>query len=103
MTTNSHTASTQKVRGESTGGKRGEGRELQLQGRRRRRPDPRRIGVIANAPSLTGVAGLVGFGSFLRRLEVDRELRAGFAHLKEHPAVVYPMPAQLRLLLGATV
>jgi hypothetical protein len=48
-------------------------------------------------PSLTGVAGLVMFGMFLRRLGVDQELREVFEKLKS-AASVYPMAAQLRLL-----
>jgi hypothetical protein len=54
-------------------------------------------------PSLTGVAGLVFFGAFLRQLGVDRELRRRFGHLKSGRSVVYPMGAQLRLLIDANV
>lgn len=52
-------------------------------------------------PNLTGVAGLVGFGVYLRKLELDRQLHRRFDGLKSSPQVVYPMGAQLRLLLDA--
>jgi hypothetical protein len=47
------------------------------------------------------MAGLVGFGSFLRELDVDRTLHANFNHLKSGHGVIYPMGAQLRLLTDA--
>jgi hypothetical protein len=101
MTTTEHATSTRKVRRDTTGGKRGDGHALQDAGRRRRRPDPCAIRVRADDPSVTSVAGLVGFGTFLRRLGVDAALRAHFDGLKSHPRVVYPMHAQLRLLIDA--
>lgn len=52
-------------------------------------------------PNLTGVAGLVGFGIYLRKIGLDRQLREMFGMLKTGPTVVYPMEAQLRLLLDA--
>lgn len=52
-------------------------------------------------PNLTGVAGLVGFGVYLRRIELDQQLGAMFGALKARPSVVYPMAAQLRLLVDA--
>jgi hypothetical protein len=48
---------------------------------------------------MTGVSGLVGFGAFVRDLGVDRELRERFWALKSGPLVVYPMEAQMRLLM----
>jgi hypothetical protein len=68
-----------------------------------RRPDPSRIRVRGDDPALTGVAGLVPFGAFVQQLGVDRELRERFGGLKRGKLVVYPMEAQLRLLLDATV
>jgi hypothetical protein len=49
------------------------------------------------------VAGLVMFGAFLRDLQVDHRLRELFGHLKSSKGVVYPMHAQLRLLLDTFV
>jgi hypothetical protein len=54
-------------------------------------------------PSLTGVAGLVPFGTFLRRIGLDAQLAQAFDGLKSGQAVVYPMSAQMRLLIDATV
>lgn len=99
MTKQKRTPSTRKVRRDATGGKRGNGHQ-----RRRpiRRPDPSRIRVGPTDPSLTSVAGLVMFGVFLRGLGVDRELRETFGSLKSRDAI-YPMAAQLRLLLDLFV
>ena len=52
-------------------------------------------------PGLTGLGGLARFGSFLRDLGVDTSLRDRFFHLKSGVLVVYPMEAQLRLLIDA--
>ncbi len=49
---------------------------------------------------MSGVAGLVGLGVFLREIGVDEELR-GFDQLKQGASVVYPMSAQVRLLVDA--
>ena len=76
---------------------------MQKEGRRRRRPDPRKIEVCGDDPLLTGVAGLVGFGAYLRVLGVDAALREQFGHLKTSHQVVYPMHVQMRLLLDAVV
>jgi hypothetical protein len=83
------------VRRDITGGKRADGHR-----RRRsvRRPDPSKIRNGPSDPTLTSVAGLVMFGVFLRSLGVDRALRDQFGRLKSG-AVIYPMAAQLRLLL----
>ena len=62
-----------------------------------RRPDPRRIRSGIPDPSVTGMAGLVQFGRFLRDRNVDRELETTFGAMKAGPMVVYPMGAQLRL------
>ena len=102
MTTTTRATSTRKVRRDVTGGKRADGHQLQFFGRRRR-PDPRSIRVKGDDPSVTSVAGLVQFGAFVRTLGVDAQLREQFGHLKIGPMVVYPMEAQLRLLIDAVI
>ena len=92
--------STRKVRRDATGGKRGDGHRRR---QRVRRPDPATIHTGAPDPNLTGVAGLVGLGSHLRRLGVDRALREQLGRLKVGPRVIYPMGAQVRLLMDALV
>ncbi|XXT69098.1 hypothetical protein WMF14_01440 [Sorangium sp. So ce693] len=57
----------------------------------------------ATETTLTGVAGLVGFGVFLRELDVDAELQRTFGRLKPDSRVVFPMAAQMRLLIDAAV
>jgi hypothetical protein len=52
---------------------------------------------------LTAYGGLAGFGVFLRDLGVDESLRYRFGRLKAGPMVVYPMPAQMRLLMDAAL
>lgn len=52
-------------------------------------------------PNLTGMAGLVCFGVYLRKIELDRQMHEKFGALKSSPQVVYPMGAQLRLLIDA--
>jgi Transposase DDE domain group 1 len=97
------TPSTWKVRRRARGGKRAQGWVMQKEGRRIRRPDPSVIKVKQDT-SLTSVAGLVEFGAWARALGVDRELTATFGRLKElNDRVVYPMGAQLRLLLDTFV
>jgi len=95
-----HTPSTRKVRRDLVGGKRGDGDKRT---RAIRRPDPRKIRVGRTDPSLTAVAGLVAFGSFLRDLGVDRTLRQLFGELKSRLLGIYPIEAQLRLLIDAFV
>jgi hypothetical protein len=94
---------TWKVRRDLAGGKRGQGAGLQKDGRRVRRFNPDRITLRPSANRLTGVAGLVEFGRFLKDAGVDRQLDGLFGHLKAHPATVYPMAPQLRLLIDANV
>jgi hypothetical protein len=101
MTTTKRTRSTRKVRRDWSGGKRGQGHRLQRRGQRIRRPDPGGIAVRCTEAKLTGVGGLVPFGAFARELGVDGELRRRFERLKDGRAVVYPMGAQLRLLMDA--
>lgn len=95
------TYGTQKMRRDVTGGDRGDGHRLQQEGRRIRRPDPRRIQVGKPDPSLSSAAGLVPFGAFLRDIGVDARLRHLFGHLKTGNGVVYPMGSQMRLLIDA--
>lgn len=102
-TTRARAASIHEVRRDFLGGKRGDGHERQRQGRRLRRADPDHVRLGVPDGGLTGVAGLAGFGSFLKRLDVDAELKRRFDRLKSSVLVVYPMHAQLRLLLDANV
>lgn len=85
------------------GGKRPEGHALQRRGQRVRRADARKIVRGRADPNVTSVGGLVAFGVFARELGVDRELRRKFGGLKAHGNVVYPMGAQLRMLIDAQV
>lgn len=94
MTRNPHAPSTRKVRRDSLGGKRGDG---DRRTRAVRRPDPRDVHAGRTDANLTGMAGLVQFGSFLRERGVDHRLRDLFGDMKRGPLVVYPMAAQLRL------
>lgn len=84
-----------------SGGKRGDGHRLQQQLRRIRRPDPSVFRLGQSDPNLTGAVGLVGYGVYLRRIGLDGQLRQMFGALRSSHLVVYPMDAQLRLLLDA--
>jgi len=88
MQTLQPTPSTQKVRRDSLGGKRGDGHR---RSHRICRPDPRRIHIGRPDPGLTGYGGL----------GVDAVLRKLFFRLKSGVLVVYPMEAQMRLLIDA--
>lgn len=66
-----------------------------------RRPDPQRVAYGPADEGVSGSAGLVAFGGFLRELGVDRDLRERFSELKSGLRVVYPMHGQLRLLMDA--
>jgi hypothetical protein len=100
MTNKQHAPGTQKVRRDALGGKRGDGHRRTA---RIKRPDPERIRRGTCDPTLTGAAGLVDFGAFLRRTGVDAELRHLFDDMKASPMVVYPMAAQLRLAIDLFV
>jgi hypothetical protein len=100
MTKTKHAPSTQKVRRDVVGGKRGDGH---LRAARVRRPDPRRIHRGKSDPTLTGVAGLVSFGGYVRNTGLDRELARTFDDMKPGRLVVYPMSAQIRLGLDSHV
>ncbi len=99
-TTTTCATSIHKVRRDVRGGKRGDGHRRD---RRIRRADPTRIRTGKSDATLTGVAGLASFGVFCRQKEIDAELGRRFGRLKSSRAVVYPMEAQLRLLLDANV
>jgi hypothetical protein len=88
------------VRRDVRGGKRGDGHRRH---QRIRRADPTRMRRGKSDATLTGVAGLASFGHFCRRKGIDAELRRRFLRLKRGAMVVYPMEAQLRLLLDANV
>ncbi len=101
MTTTTNATSIHKVRRDVAGGKRGMGWALQAEGKRIRRADPSRIRAGVPDASLTGVAGLVEFGKYVRGIGVDWELKQLFGAMKAGRRVVYPMPEQLRLLVDA--
>lgn len=89
-----------KVRRDLLGGQRGTGhRDRQ----RVQRPDPRRILQGPDDPSLSSFGGLVSFGCLLETSGVAAQLRALCAPLKTGATVVYPMEAQVRLLLDLLV
>lgn len=94
------TTSIHKVRRDVRGGKRGDGHRRH---RRIRRADPTRIHEGASDATLTNAAGLADFGVFCSREGIDHELRRRFRRLKDSRFVVYPMEAQLRLLLDANI
>lgn len=98
--TKSRTPSTRKVRRDYSGGKRGNGHKRT---KPIRRPDPRKIQVKGGAKSLSSVAGLVMFGAFLRAIGVDGRMRELFDDMKHPDLTIYPMGAQLRLLLDLFV
>lgn len=102
-TTDEGAPSTRKVRRDVLTGKRGQGHRLQFEGRRVRRPDPRRMRRVEGDRNLTGVAGLVDFAVFCREQGVDRKLREYFGDMKQGAGVVYPMEGQLRLLMDLYV
>lgn len=88
------------VRRDLVGGQRGQG----LRDRRRvRRPDARRIVLGPPDPSLSSLGGLVPFNAMLEQCGVSEALRSLCAPLKKGPSVVYPMEAQVRLLLDLFV
>jgi hypothetical protein len=76
---------------------------MQRRGKRVRRPDARAIDVHETERALTAVAGLVRFGAYLREQGVDAELAEHFGDMKPGSLVVYPMQAQLRLLMDLHV
>lgn len=103
MTKTSDAPSPRKVRRRSAGGKPAEGWQWQQQGRRVRRADVGRLQVGPPDGRLSSVGGLVSFNAFAREHGLHRELRRRFGHLKTGAQVVYPMAAQMQLLLDAWV
>src|SRR5258708_39369333 len=81
------------------GGRRGDGNRRT---RRIRRADARNITVGRCDPTLTAYAGLAPFGAWMRCEGIDDDLRRLFFRLKSGRMVVYPMEAQLRLLIDAS-
>lgn len=95
------TTSIHKVRRDALGGKRGDGHRERWE--RVARPDPRRIRTGPCDRTLTSCGGLAQFGAFLRDEGIDAGLAQRFARLKSGPLVIYPMQAQMRLLIDAAV
>ena len=94
---------TQKVRRSALGAPRAPGRKWQQQGKRVKRPDPRRWVRGAPAPNLTAVGGLAEFAAFCRTEGIEEQLSEQFGAMKTGPGVVYPMEAQMRLLIDAAM
>jgi hypothetical protein len=103
MTKTTSTPRTRKVRRRSAGGKPARGWELQRAGRRIRRADVRKLRIGETDSKLTAVGGLVSFNAFAREQGLPAELRRRFGHLKTGAGVVYPMGAQMQLLVDASV
>ena len=68
-----------------------------------RRPAPHKVHIEPTERSLTSMAGLLPFGAFLRELGVDAALQSQFRKLKRDPRVIFPMDAQMRLIIDAAV
>jgi hypothetical protein len=103
MTKTMSTPRTRKVRRRSAGGKPSRGWELQRAGRRIRRADVRKLRIGQTDAKLTTVGGLVSFNAFVREQGLPGELGRRFGHLKTGARVVYPMAAQMQLLLDVSV
>src|SRR5271166_394049 len=97
------TPRTRKVRRRSAGGKPSRGWELQRAGRKVRRADVRKLRIGETDAKLTTVGGLVSFNAFAREQGLPGELRRRFGRLKTGASVVYPMGAQMQLLLDMSV
>jgi hypothetical protein len=102
MQTDKSTPSTQKVRRDIVGGKRGRGHEVQFV-RRIRRRNPYEVHYGRGDAALTSAAGLVEFGRFTRELGIERELKRGLGDMKVGEAVVYRMDDQIRTLVDLFV
>ena len=98
-----NTTSTWKVRRPSVGSKRAPGWEWQAKGRQVRRAAARALREGKPDASLSSVGGLASFNTFVQAEGVGRALYQRFGHLKVGKRVVYPMHAQMQLLLDATV
>jgi len=97
------TPRTRKVRRRSAGGKSSRGWEMQRAGRKVRRADVRKLHIGEPDARLTTVGGLVSFNAFVHEQGLHRELARRFGHLKTGRGVVYPMGAQMQLLLDMSV
>ncbi len=100
MDTSPAPRSTPRVRRELAGGKRPLGHRTPQPVRR---PDPRRFSIEPTDAPLTAFSGLVGFGVFLRKIGIDRELHDAFDPLKPSRLTVYSMGDVLRLIIDAQV
>lgn len=100
MDTSPTARSTPRVRRDAAGGKRPDG---QHQTQIRVRRDPATIHLQPTEDPLTGVAGLVPFGTFIRQLGVDRALHTAFDPLKSGVRMVYLVGDVLRLIMDALV
>jgi hypothetical protein len=103
MSKTTSTPRTRKVRRRGAGGKPARGWELQRVGRKIRRADVRKLHIGEPDAKLTTVGGLVSFNAFVRELGLHRELARRFGHLKQRRGVVYPMGAQMQLLMDLSV
>lgn len=88
------------VRRDLVGGRRGQGHRDR---RPVRRPDARRIVLGSHDPSLSSFGGLVAFNALLEDCGAAAALRSVCAPFKTGRSVVYPMEAQVRLLLDLFV
>src|SRR5258708_37146899 len=103
MTKPTDTPRTGKVRRRSAGGKPSGGWKLQREGRKVRRADVRNLHIGEPDARLTTVGGLVSFNAYVRELGLHRDLARRFGHLKTGRGVVYPMGAQMQLLLDMSL
>lgn len=76
---------------------------MQRAGRKVRRADARKLRIGETDAKLTTVGGLVSFNAFAREQGLPGELRRRFGHLKTGAGVVYPMGAQMQLLVDMSV
>src|SRR5882672_2187574 len=103
MTKRKQPPGTHKVRRESLGCKRAEGWEWQKEGRRVRRARAAALRRGKPDSTLSAVGGLASFNTFVQEEGVSSQLRRTFGHLKIGHRVVYPMHAQMQLLIDAQV
>jgi hypothetical protein len=76
---------------------------MQREGRKIRRADVRKLRIGEPDAKVTTVGGLVSFNAYVRDQGLHRELARRFGHLKTGRGVVYPMGAQMQLLLDMSV
>lgn len=91
------------MRRATLGSKRASGWQLQRAGKRVRRGDVRALRRGVDDPSLSAVGGLVDFNAFVQKERFGGQLARAFGHLKRGHQVVYPMHAQMQLLVDAAV